>query len=421
MKILGKYITKELTYNWLRRKHKNTANIWCIAAIVVEIIALIGNIIITAITNTVDASFVAAIIGGIIRIVVFWNFLTSVCNSDDLNKENRENGAVLSFGTVIFLLIVFCISLIGSVVSTVYEIMVTIDIINHIGISGVGFVILFIILILCTVLQFVAFAYLAVFCVSWLRWWRWTWEGVQLSPEGRAMLSDKYDESTEENNTYRGRKAMTENNTHNGGKEIMNGDIGKTVTGLLRKALMENIITETQFEEFTNRLEALDRLRAKCYITREEYERKANLILDDVLTIISKSEWRSGRICGTKALEIYDECCELFGWKRGLRGEFGPQRRLWAGKATPENYDVWFVSRSNINGANNDSWNNTVDNARGTITVDWHIPFEGVAGTRVTFVKNREGQYVFYGVYSCTLDYSARREICTRISDRYPE
>ena len=214
---------------------------------------------------------------------------------------------------------------------------------------------------------------------------------------------------------------MTENNTHNGGKEIMNGDIGKTVTGLLRKALMENIITETQFEEFTNRLEALDRLRAKCYITREEYERKANLILDDVLTIISKSEWRSGRICGTKALEIYDECCELFGWKRSLRGEFGPQRRLWAGKATPENYDVWFVSRSNINGANNDSWNNTVDNARGTITVDWHIPFEGVAGTRVTFVKNREGQYVFYGVYSCTLDYSARREICTRISDRYPE
>lgn len=413
MKILGKYITKESTYNWLRRKHKNTANIWCIAAIVVEIIALIGNIIITAITNTVDVSFAAAIIGSIIRIVVFWNFLTSVCNSDDLNKENRENGAVLSFGTVIFLLIVFCISLIGSVVSTVYEIMVTIDIINHIGISGVGFVILFIILILCTVLQFVAFAYLAVFCVSWLRWWRWTWEEVQLSPEGRVMLSDKYDESTEENNT------------HGGEKEIMNSDTRKTVTGLLRKALMENIITEARFEEFTNRLEALDRLRSKCYITQEEYERKVNLILDDILKLMTNnpdsSSWRSSRICGTKALEIYDECCELFGWKRGLRGEFGPQRRLWAGKATPENYDVWFVSRSNINGAHNDSWTNTVDNARGTITVDWHIPFEGVSGTRVTFVKNREGQYVFYGVYSCTLDYSARREICTRISDRYPE
>ncbi len=203
-------------------------------------------------------------------------------------------------------------------------------------------------------------------------------------------------------------------------------DTEQTIRSLLQKALSEKIITETRFEEFTNRLESLDRLRAKCYITQEEHERKVNLILYTVLDIIKKPpedspSWHSGRSCGKKALEIYDKCCELFGWKRSLRGEFGPQRRLWAGKATPENYDVWFVSRSNINGANNDSWNNTVDNARGTITVDWHIPFEGVAGTRVTFVKNREGQYVFYGVYSCTLDYSARREICTRISDRYPE
>lgn len=400
MKILGKYIKDKAGYDLLRKGHKDKTNIYGVAAIVTEFTTLIMNFAIADLTQSESnvGSVISSVIVTVVRFAVYIIFFSSACQKDDITDSGQNR--ILSRGFVIFLFIFFCLSTVGSVISIIYGIIV-----RGLGNYGAGFVAY----ILCSAIKFFSFIYLARFCIVWLCWWQWTWEELHLSPEERAKINHKYI------------KPKRKNNTHNGGKEIMNGDIGKTVTGLLRKALMENIITETQFEEFTNRLEALDRLRAKCYITREEYERKANLILDDVLTIISKSEWRSGRICGTKALEIYDECCELFGWKRSLRGEFGPQRRLWAGKATPENYDVWFVSRSNINGANNDSWNNTVDNARGTITVDWHIPFEGVAGTRVTFVKNREGQYVFYGVYSCTLDYSARREICTRISDRYPE
>ena len=56
-----------------------------------------------------------------------------------------------------------------------------------------------------------------------------------------------------------------------------------------------------------------------------------------------------GFSAGTKAIDNYDRCCTLFGFKSSLRGNFAQQKMLYAKNATTEGYGVWMVAHSSLN------------------------------------------------------------------------
>ena len=56
-----------------------------------------------------------------------------------------------------------------------------------------------------------------------------------------------------------------------------------------------------------------------------------------------------GFTAGTKAIDNYDKCCALFGFRSSLRGNFGPQRMLYAKNATSDGYSVWMLAHSSLN------------------------------------------------------------------------
>ena len=130
----------------------------------------------------------------------------------------------------------------------------------------------------------------------------------------------------------------------------------------------------------------------------------------------------SGTSYGTKAQDIYDICCEKYGWQRGKRGMFGSQQKLFAENVTPEGYAVWFISNSNLTGKTNGRIRNIVDTVAGTVTEEWSEPLDYVvASRRLIFIKDEQGRYIFFGVHKCTVDRLHRRKVSVRISDRYPE
>ena len=58
---------------------------------------------------------------------------------------------------------------------------------------------------------------------------------------------------------------------------------------------------------------------------------------------------RIGFSVGTKAIDTYDRCCSLFGFKRSLRGNFSMMQMLYAKYATDEGYSVWMLAHSSLN------------------------------------------------------------------------
>ena len=129
---------------------------------------------------------------------------------------------------------------------------------------------------------------------------------------------------------------------------------------------------------------------------------------------------KTGVSYGTKAQDIYDMCCDKYGWNRGKRGMFGRQQKLFADNVTPEGYAVWFISNSNLTGRDNGRIRNIVDRTTGTVTEEWNESLDYVvAPVRLIFIKNEQGRYVFFGVHRCTVDRMHRRKVSVRIADRY--
>jgi hypothetical protein len=115
---------------------------------------------------------------------------------------------------------------------------------------------------------------------------------------------------------------------------------------------------------------------------------------------------KTGFSAGTKAIDNYDRCCTLFGFKRALRGNFSMMQMLYAKNATPEGYSVWMVAHSNLN----ESYHKAKESGRkwynkfvypDTIKKIWLYPDEYIEdnSTRVCFAKEKNGKYVFQGIY----------------------
>ena len=105
---------------------------------------------------------------------------------------------------------------------------------------------------------------------------------------------------------------------------------------------------------------------------------------------------------GTRAQEIYDDCCKKFAWDYTKRGLFAPQKPLYAAGATREGYSPWFLAHSNWTESKGGNWTNTI--TQNTIEQKWDVPgddFYNDTYTCVAFAKSKHcnWNYVFIGVY----------------------
>ena len=112
-----------------------------------------------------------------------------------------------------------------------------------------------------------------------------------------------------------------------------------------------------------------------------------------------------GFSAGTKAIDNYDRCCTLFGFKRALRGNFSMMQMLYAKNATKEGYSVWMLAHSSLNESfnRNRRWYN-IFVYPDIIREIWFVPSDISASQednsyRVCFAKNKNGEYVFKGIY----------------------
>ena len=106
---------------------------------------------------------------------------------------------------------------------------------------------------------------------------------------------------------------------------------------------------------------------------------------------------------GTKAIDTYDACCDLFEFKRSLRGNFAQQKKLFATNATVEGYSVWMLAHNSLIETFNKShnWFNIIVDSN-TIKEVWFDTTEVNTKDfipRIIFLKNKQGKYVFNGVY----------------------
>ena len=110
-----------------------------------------------------------------------------------------------------------------------------------------------------------------------------------------------------------------------------------------------------------------------------------------------------GFSAGTKAIDNYDRCCDLFGFKRHLRGSFASQKPLYAKNATKEGYSVWMLAHSSLNesyiqvkSSGRRWYNKFVDGD--TIKKVWFNFSEYVEDNtiRITFAKSKQGNYIFH-------------------------
>ena len=112
-----------------------------------------------------------------------------------------------------------------------------------------------------------------------------------------------------------------------------------------------------------------------------------------------------GFSAGTRAIDNYDRCCTLFGFKKVLRGNFAQQKMLYAKNATKEGYSVWMLAHSSLNESfnRNRRWYN-IFVYPDIIREIWFNPSDISMSQedysyRVCFAKNKEGLYVFQGIY----------------------
>ena len=118
------------------------------------------------------------------------------------------------------------------------------------------------------------------------------------------------------------------------------------------------------------------------------------------------SSLKSGLKYGKTAKDIYLKCCKNLDFKISKSHFFAPQQILFASNATEYGYAVWMLPNSNFTGRTSGSWANVIDGDK--IYEFWSIDDVGDSSDRITFAKQKDGEYVFLGVYTL--------ESCERIN-----
>lgn len=130
----------------------------------------------------------------------------------------------------------------------------------------------------------------------------------------------------------------------------------------------------------------------------------------------------------THTRKIYEELCEVFGWKKSLSDQFGRQGAPLCAHDVDESgkYDVWFISHPSYDAEELKQVPNK-QNAANVILDDGDTIIEKINPARwdeyanevyrITFIKVKN-VYVFSGVYEITKNGSTRT--WQRISLTYP-
>ena len=107
---------------------------------------------------------------------------------------------------------------------------------------------------------------------------------------------------------------------------------------------------------------------------------------------------------GTRAKDIYEEGCAVFGWNYSNRGYFCSQKLLHAKKSTKEGFSVWFLTYSNLNtGSNkNANWVDYISADFNTVKEVWKKideRFYNDFDIRLTFARQKDGKYIYIGIF----------------------
>ena len=114
-----------------------------------------------------------------------------------------------------------------------------------------------------------------------------------------------------------------------------------------------------------------------------------------------------GTSYGETAYKIYQALCKnsSFNWKLENKGKFSQQQHLYAENCTQEGYVVWFLAYSTYAGTKSESRGitNNIESGTNNVLEEWDndrddAPTERLGDVNITFIKNKHGQYEFWGV-----------------------
>ena len=114
-----------------------------------------------------------------------------------------------------------------------------------------------------------------------------------------------------------------------------------------------------------------------------------------------------GHAYGSKAQDVYKQGQEFFGWDDSKQGYFGAQQMLYAKNCTKEGFAVWFLTYSNLNNYTNKAanWIDFISSDFETVKEVWKNlddRFFNDNEKRVTFAKQKNGQYLYLGIFQAT-------------------
>ena len=128
---------------------------------------------------------------------------------------------------------------------------------------------------------------------------------------------------------------------------------------------------------------------------------------------------------GKVAKEVYLEGCKHFSWDYSKQGSFCSQKLLYDKDCSREGYSLWFLPYFNINNYRNDktNWIDFVDSDFDTIKEIWKEideRFYNDYDKRITFAKQKNGEYLYLGVFQAIeSDEDARCKIFQKIEGNY--
>ncbi len=209
--------------------------------------------------------------------------------------------------------------------------------------------------------------------------------------------------------------------------------------------LMDDDLQKKVVMDIENILKEKDE-KAKAIKEKEELEkewRKVKDLLDCKLIgrdvsyefgtdLAMQTEFVYKKQYGGKALTIYENGIKHLYFNPVKKHFFDLQQILYAQDCTKEGYSVWMLPYSTLNGKSNGSWANFIEIEKQEIIqytfvkdVYIHKPNE----KRLAFVKQKNDNYVFLGVYYLKERISnyfnngkcVAKEIYSLLSENYPE
>lgn len=193
----------------------------------------------------------------------------------------------------------------------------------------------------------------------------------------------------------------------------------------IQKAIMEDIAKSEKLKIEQKNSSVYEEKLHRVDSTKFTKEKNNSSNRDSSKVIPIGKQLISLKLYGTKAQDIYDECCIVLGFNALDRGKFGAQQLLHATNATKEGYSVWFIAHSNWTETDNDKWRNEIFNGIKNIDEKWNNPklnrYGEESEMRLTFAKRKNQGYFFLGIYKCLFINNEKQikryEI---ISDKYP-